>query len=102
MKTLTALAATAVAVLALTGCATASTSAAPPVQQSADPANIYEAVWRDWDGTDRPDEGWITNAATVVCKQIIGGIEPRVIPDHPGNNEIVVAAAEQFVCEIDR
>jgi len=101
MKTLTALAATGVAVLALTGCAPAQ-AAAPPVQQSADPVNIYEAVWRDWDGTDRPDEGWITNAATVVCKQIIGGIEPRVVMDNPENNEVVVAAAEQFVCEVDR
>ena len=43
------------------------------------------------------------NAATVVCKQIIGGIEPRILTgdnriDH-GNNRVIVLAAQKFVCD---
>lgn len=98
MKKYAAIAA-AVAVIALSGCATA--SAAPPQQTAPVASNIYEAVWQGWDGTDLPDEHWIDTAATLVCKQIIGGFDP-VVTGHAANNETVVSAAEQFVCEIDR
>lgn len=99
MKKYAAIAAAAAAI-ALGGCATA--TAVPPPQTAPVASNIYEAVWQGWDGSDRPDERWIDTSATLVCKQIIGGYEPRVVMDHAGNNEVVVAAAEQFVCEHDR
>ena len=105
-----ALAAALLAALALTGCAQAAPAAPVHPKVAVDvavqpklavDATIYEAVERGWDGT-APDHAWIENAATVVCKQIIGGIEPRVVPDHAANNEVMVAAAEQYVCEVDR
>jgi hypothetical protein len=93
-----ALAATALAVLALTGC----TQAAPAAPPEPTPSNIYRAVHDRWEGDNAPDKDWIDDAATLVCKQIIGGIEPRVVPDHAHNNEVVVTAAERYVCEVDR
>ncbi|MGC5078451.1 hypothetical protein [Agrococcus sp. DT81.2] len=93
-----------VAALALTGCASANAASVSIAKASPAPthSNIYEAVWQNWDGTDRPDERWIDTAAMLTCKQIIGGIDPRVVRDHAHNNEVVVAAAEAHVCEIDR
>lgn len=89
--------------LALTGCAaTANAAPAKIAAPAAADSTIYEAVLNNWEGTDRPNEDWIDTAAMLTCKQIIGGIEPRVVADHPGNNELVVSAAEDYVCEIDR
>jgi hypothetical protein len=103
VKKFAGLATTAAVLLAVTGCAAA--GAAPLAQSAAPsptPTSIYEAVWQGWEGLDRPDERWIDTAAMLACKQIIGGIEPRVVRDHPGNNELVVSAAEDFLCEVDR
>lgn len=105
-----------IAVLAMAGCAsaTALTAAAPAVKPAAvAPAEVltfHLAVQRGWLGNNVPDEKWIDTAALLVCKQIIGGHEPRAIdweaPDadiHARKNEaIFIAAAEHFVCEIDR
>lgn len=89
--------------LALAGCAGAANAAtAKLAEPAAADSNIYEAVLNNWEGTDRPDERWIDTAATLVCKRIIGGIEPRIVADNPHNNEVVIAAAEEYVCEIDR
>lgn len=88
------------AAIALTGCAT--TAPAAPPAPAVEPATLVQAVQQGWDGDDVPDETWITTAATLVCKQIIGGVEPRVVPGHAGNNELVVGAAERFVCDVDR
>lgn len=92
-----------IAAIALTGCGTAAaTGQSQKVTPSATPTNIYAAVWQDWEGNDRPSEDWIDTAAMLVCKRIIGGVEPRVVPNHPHNNEVVIAAAEQYLCEVDR
>ena len=104
-----------VCALALTTCTSAAPAAEPKASPGppqigssaigpnpADYTNIYRAVHAGWVGDDAPDKPWIDDAATLVCKQIIGGIAPRVVPNHHHNNEVVVAAAEHFVCEIDR
>lgn len=88
-----------VAALALTGCA--STAPTTPKVSTAAASNIYEAVLENWEGSDRPSEDWIDTAAMLACKRIIGGIEPRVVPDNAHNNEVVVSAAEDYLCEID-
>lgn len=85
----------------LAGCATNATPAIDPKATPQAAATIYEAVWRAWDG-EPPDERWIDTAAMLTCKQIIGGYEPRPVADHPENNELIVSAAEDYLCEVDR
>jgi len=119
MKTLPALAATAVTLLALTGCATTVTAAPTPTvtvtADSADSArvidatNIYRHVHSAWKGDNPPSKPWIDDAAMLVCKQLIGGIEPRVVGNSEipsrvddGNNRVIIMAAQKFVCEADR
>ena len=92
------IAAIAAVALALAGCA--QNNIAPAASHTS--SDIYRAVWQVWEGTDHPGERWIDTAATLVCKQIIRGIEPVVVPGHAANNEAVVSAAEDYVCEIDR
>lgn len=102
-------AATALAVaVALTGCASQSIAAkhTPDDRRSTFVANpgadmMLNAIQKGWVGDDAPDAEWFDTAALLVCKQIIGGIEPRVT-DNPANNELVVSTAEWGVCEIDR
>lgn len=97
------LAAAGAVMLALTACAaTANAAPAKIAAPAAADSTIYEAVLNNWEGTDRPNEDWIDTAATLVCKRIIGGIEPRIVPANAHNNEVVIAAAEDYVCEIDR
>lgn len=98
------LVAVALAALTLTGCAVAQPTPQPAAQAvivEQEPTSIYEAVWQGWEGIERPDEAWIDTSAMLVCKQIIGGFEPRVT-GHAENNEILVVAAGDFLCEIDR
>ena len=112
MKTLTAVAATAVTVLALTGCASSVAVAKPdaaPAVARIETTNIYRAVHSAWKGDNPPSKPWIDDAATLVCKQLIGGIEPRVVGDSEipsrvdaGNNRVMVLAAQKFVCETVR
>lgn len=109
MKTLTALAATAVALLALTGCATAASAAtaakppAAPVVAQIETTNIYRHVHSAWKGDEKPSKPWIDDAAMLVCKQLIGGIEPRILMGgnriDQGNNRVIVLAAQKFVCD---
>lgn len=100
-----------IAALALSGCAGAQAVSADMKRGPVDNRATYveapsadmmlESIRKGWVGADAPDAEWLSTASLLVCKQIIGGIEPRVTPDH-ANNELVVSVVEWGVCEIDR
>lgn len=99
-----------IAVLATSGCAAgysaAKTPAAPADSRSTyvakpDAEMMLNAIHKGWVGDDQPDAEWLSTASLLVCKQIIGGIEPRVTAD-PDNNELVIRIVEWGVCDIDR
>ena len=99
-------AAAAVAILALAGCGTTTSDdgKAPQgkIATAAVADNLYADVHARWSGDDAPSKRWIDTAAMLVCKQISGGIEPIVVPDHAANNSVIVTAAERYVCATDR
>jgi len=105
----------AIAVVALSGCTSAAAAPAPTVAAPTvttpqiESTNIYRAIHAGWKGDDAPSKPWMDDAALLVCKQLIGGIEPRVMPGvegenwlSDGNNRVVVLAAQKFVCDESR
>lgn len=50
-----------------------------------------------------PDSHWIETSATLACKRMNGGLEPRILTEGvyaEWNNALITTAARKLVCPL--